>query len=127
MKLNFLLLILIGILSFACSLDKVPKIDSLSNIFSNDIQERNIRPEDSIKYDCDKKKTFFLLYLKEKKSVWVILPDREFRLNQIDETQNIYTNDITTLEISPEQTQIKNEKEILYNQCVEEKEEKDAP
>jgi hypothetical protein len=124
MKLNFLLLFLIGILSFACSLDKVPKIDSLSNIFSNDIQERNIRPEDSIKYDCDKKKTFFLLYLKEKKSVWVILPDREFRLNQIDETQNIYTNDITTLEISPEQTQIKNEKEILYNQCVEEK---DAP
>tara|TARA_B100000768_G_C11193304_1_gene338315 strand:- start:50 stop:424 length:375 start_codon:yes stop_codon:yes gene_type:complete len=124
MKLNFLLLFLIGILSFACSLDKVPKIDSLSNIFSNDIQERNIRPEDSIKYNCDKKKIFFLLYLKEKRSVWVILPDREFRLNQIDETQNIYTNDITTLEISPEQTQIKNEKEILYNQCVEEK---DAP
>ena len=124
MKHNFLLLFLIGILSFACSLDKVPKIDSLSNIFSNDINERNIRPEDSIKYNCDKKKTFFLLYLKEKKSVWVILPDREFRLNQIDETQNIYTNDITTLEISPEQTQIKNEKEILYNQCVEEK---DAP
>ena len=127
MKLNFLLLILIGILSFACSLDKVPKIDSLSNIFSNDIQERNIRPEDSIKYDCDKKKTFFLLYLKEKTSVWVILPDREFRLNQIDETQAIYTNDITTLEISPGQTQIENEKEILYSQCVEEKEEKDAP
>ena len=124
MKLNFLLLFLIGILSFACSLDKVPKIDSLSNIFSNDIQERNIRPEDSIKYNCDKKKIFFLLYLKEKRSVWVILPDREFRLNQIDETQNIYTNDITTLEISPEQTQIKNEKEILYNQCVEEN---DAP
>ena len=124
MKHNFLLLFLIGILSFACSLDKVPKIDSLSNIFSNDINERNIRPEDSIKYNCDNKKTFFLLYLKEKRSVWVILPDREFRLNQIDETQNIYTNDITTLEISPEETQIKNEKEILYNQCVEEK---DAP
>ena len=127
MKLNFLLLFLIGILSFACSLDKVPKIDSLSNIFSNDIHERSIRPEDSIKYNCDKKKTFFLLYLKEKKSVWVILPDREFRLNQIDETQDIYTNNITTLAISPGQTQIENEKEILYSQCVEENEKKDAP
>ena len=127
MKLNFLLLFLIGILSFACSLDKVPKIDSLSNIFSNDIHERSIRPEDSIKYNCDKKKTFFLLYLKEKKSVWVILPDREFRLNQIDETQDIYTNNITTLAISPGQTQIENEKEILYSQCVEEIEKKDAP
>ena len=118
------LLLLIGILSSACSLDKVPKIDSLSNIFSNDINERTIRPEDSIKYNCDKKKTFFLLYLKEKKSVWVILPNREFRLNQIDETPDIYTNNITTLEISPGQTQIENEKEILYSQCVEEK---DAP
>ena len=127
MKLNFLLLFLIGILSFACSLDKVPKIDSLSNFFSNDINERNIRPEDSIKYNCDKKKTFFLLYLKEKKSVWVILPDREFRLIKIDETQDIYTNDITTLAISPGQTQIENEKEILYSQCVEENEKKDAP
>ena len=121
------LLLLIGILSSACSLDKVPKIDSLSNFFSNDINERNIRPEDSIKYNCDKKKTFFLLYLKEKKSVWVILPDREFRLNQIDETQDIYTNNITTLAISPGQTQIENEKEILYSQCVEENEKKDAP
>ena len=127
MKHNFLLLFLIGILSFACSLDKVPKIDSLSNIFSNDIHERSIRPEDSIKYNCDKKKTFFLLYLKEKKSVWVILPDREFRLNQIDETQDIYTNNITTLAISPGQTQIENKKEILYSQCVEEIEKKDAP
>ena len=127
MKLNFLLLFLIGILSFACSLGKVPKIDSLSNIFSNDIHERSIRPEDSIKYNCDKKKTFFLLYLKEKKSVWVILPDREFRLIKIDETQDIYTNDITTLAISPGQTQIENEKEILYSQCVEENEKKDAP
>ena len=127
MKLKFFLLILIGSLSSACSLDKVPKIDSLSNFFSNDINERNIRPEDSIKYNCDKKKTFFLLYLKEKKSVWVILPDREFRLNQIDETQDIYTNNITTLAISPGQTQIEKEKEILYSQCVEENEKKDAP
>jgi len=127
MKLNFLLLILIGILSFACSLDKVPKINSLSNIFSNDIHEKNIRPEDSTQYNCDKKKTFFLLYLKEKTSVWVILPDREFRLNQIDESQNIYTNNITTLEISPEHTEIKNEKEILYSQCAEVNEKKDTP
>ena len=121
------LLLLIGILSSACSLDKMPKIDSLSNIFSNTVNERNNRPEDSVEYNCDKKKTFFLLYLKEKKSVWVILPDREFRLNQIDETQDIYTNNITTLAISPGQTQIENEKEILYSQCVEENEKKDAP
>ena len=127
MKLKFFLLFVIGGLSSSCSLDKVPKIDALSDIFSNVVLEKIIRPEGSVEYNCDKKKTFFLLYLKEKKSVWVILPDREFRLNQIDETQDIYTNNITTLAISPGQTQIENEKEILYSQCVEENEKKDAP
>jgi len=127
MKLKFFLLILIGSLSSACSLDKVPKIDSLSNIFSNTVNEVKIQPEDSIQYDCDNRKIFFLLYLNEKKSVWVILPDREFKLSQIEESQNIYTNDITTLEISPGQTQIKDEKEVLYNQCVVKVETKDAP
>ena len=53
--------------------------------------------------------------------MWLILHDREFRLNQIDASPNIYTNDITTLEIGPENTQIKNEKEILYDQCIEKK------
>jgi len=126
MKLKIFLFFLIGSLFSACSLDKVPKIDSLSDMFSNNIEERKIRPEESSQYNCNNKKSFFLLYLNEKKSVWVVLPDREFRLKQIDESQNIYSNDITTLEISPGQTQIKNEKEILYSQCVEEIEKKDA-
>jgi len=118
MKFKFFLLFLIGNLSSSCSLPKVP---SLSNIFSDEVIEKNIRPEDSIEYNCEKKKIFFLFYLNDKKSVWVVLPNREFKLNQIDESQNIYSNNITTLEISPEQTQIKNEKEILYSQCVEKK------
>jgi membrane-bound inhibitor of C-type lysozyme len=118
MKFKFFLLFLIGNLSSSCSLPKVP---TLSNIFSNEVSEKNIRPEDSIEYNCEKKKTFFLFYLNDKKSVWVVLPNREFKLNQIDESQNIYSNTITTLEISPEQTQIKNEEEILYSQCVEKK------
>ena len=118
MKFKFFLLFLIGNLSSSCSLPKMP---ALSNIFSNEVSEKNIRPEGSIEYNCEKKKTFFLFYLNDKKSVWVVLPNKEFKLNQIDESQNIYSNNITTLEISPEQTQIKNEKEILYNQCVEKK------
>ena len=118
MKFKFFLLFLIGNLSSSCSLPKVP---SLSNIFSNEVIEKNIRPEDSIEYNCEKKKIFFLFYLNDKKSVWIVLPNREFKLNQIDESQNIYSNNITTLEISPEQTQIKNEEEILYSQCVEKK------
>ena len=121
MKLKFFLLFLIGSLSSACSFDNVHKIDVLSNIFSEEGVEKNVRPESSIEYNCEKKKTFFVIYLNEKKSVWLILPGREFKLNQIDESGNTYTNDITTLEISAEKTQIKNEKEVLYSECIEKK------
>tara|TARA_B100001996_G_scaffold224197_1_gene172548 strand:- start:70 stop:441 length:372 start_codon:yes stop_codon:yes gene_type:complete len=120
MKFNFLLF-LIGNLLAACSFDDIPKLDSLSDVFSNKFEEKIIRPEGSIEYNCEKNKTFFLHYLNEKKSVWIIFPDREFKLDQISESQDIYTNNITTLEISSDNTQIKNEKEIIYSQCVEKK------
>ena len=120
MRFNFLLF-LIGIFLAACSFDDIPKLDSLSNVFSNEFEEKVIRPEWSIEYNCQKKKIFFLYYLNEKKSVWIILPNREFKLDQISESQDIYTNNITTLEISSDNTQIKNEKEIIYSQCVEKK------
>ena len=120
MKFYFLLFFILNFL-MSCSFDKVPKLDALSDVFSNEFEEKDPRPEDSIEYNCDKKKSFFLFYLNEGKSVWVILPDREFKLDQVSESQSIYTNDITTLEISSENTQIKNEKEILYDQCLEKK------
>jgi len=120
MKFYFLLFFILNFL-MSCSFDKVPKLDALSDVFSNEFEEKDLRPEDSIEYNCDKKKSFFLFYLNEGKSVWVILPDREFKLDQVSESQSIYTNDITTLEISSENTQIKNEKEILYDQCLEKK------
>jgi membrane-bound inhibitor of C-type lysozyme len=113
MKLNFLLL-LIASLSYSCSLESIPTVD----VFSNTINEKIIRPKDSVEYNCEKKKTFFLFYLNEGKSVWLVLPDREFKLNQIEESQNIYSNDITTIEISSEKTQIRNDDDILYNQCI---------
>jgi hypothetical protein len=116
MNLNFLLL-LIGVLSYSCSMDKLP----LSDVFLQDISEKTSRPEGSVEYNCAEHKVFFLSYLHEKKFVWLILRDREFRLTQNDESPNIYTNDITTLELSNEKTQIKNEKEILYSECIERK------
>ena len=116
MKLNYFLLLSIISLSSSCSMDSIP-IPTV-DMFSNTVNEKTIRPEDSIEYNCDKKKTFFLSYLNEGKSVWVVLPDREFKLDQIDESQNIYSNDITTIEMSSEIIQVINNNEILYDQCV---------
>jgi len=121
MRIKFFLLLLTGSILCSCSMNKVPKVDALSDIFSDKIEEKNIQPEDSIEFNCEGNKSFFLLRQDEKKSVWIILPDREFRLKQTEGNQNIYSNDITTLEISPEKTQILNEKEVLYSQCVEKK------
>mgnify|MGYP006079744663 FL=1 len=116
MKLNYFLLLSIISLSSSCSMDSIP-IPTV-DMFSNTVNEKTIRPEDSIEYNCDKKKTFFLSYLNEGKSVWIVLPDREFKLDQIDESQNIYSNDITTIEMSSEIIQVINNNEILYDQCV---------
>ena len=120
MKPNYFFLFIILILSCSCTLDKIPKVD---DIFSNTINEKTIQPEDSIQYNCSKRKIFYLFYLNEGKSVWLVLPDREFKLTRIEETQNIYSNNITTLEISSEQTQIRSENEILYDQCIKKKSE----
>ena len=114
MKFHYLLL-LIGGLSSSCSIDKLP----LSDTFSKDTSKKTIQSEGSVEYNCAEKRTFFLSYLNEKKFVWVALHKREFRLSQNEASPNIYSNNITTLEIGPEITQIKNEKEILYDQCVE--------
>ena len=116
MKLNYFLLLSIISLSSSCSMDSIP-IPTV-DMFSNTVNEKTIRPEDSIEYNCDKKKTFFLSYLNEGKSVWIVLPDREFKLDQIDESLNIYSNDITTIEMSSEIIQVINTNEILYDQCV---------
>ena len=120
MKLNYFFLFITVILSCSCSLDRIPKVD---DIFSNAINEKTVQPEDSIQYNCSKRKAFYLFYLNEGKSVWLVLPDREFKLTRIEETQNIYSNNITTLEISSEQTQIRIENEILYDQCTMKKSE----
>ena len=116
MKFCFLLL-LIGGLSSSCSIDKLP----LSGAFSKDTSKKTIQPEGSIEYNCAENKIFFLSYLNDNKFVWLIMRERELRLTQSDVSPNIYTNDIITLEIEPENAQIKNKKEILYDQCLEKK------
>jgi len=98
-------------------MDKLP----LSDMFLQDISENTSRPEGSVEYNCAEKEKFFLSYLNEKKFVWLILRNRELRLSQNDASPNIYTNDITFLEIGPEYTQIKNKEKILYGQCIEKK------
>tara|TARA_B100000768_G_C11274485_1_gene375151 strand:- start:591 stop:956 length:366 start_codon:yes stop_codon:yes gene_type:complete len=120
MKPNYFLLFNIVILSYSCSLDRIPEVN---DFFSTTINEKTAQPKDSIQYNCSEKKIFYLFYLNEGKSIWLVLPDREFKLSKIEESQNIYSNNITTLEISSKNTQIRSENEILYDQCTMKKSE----
>lgn len=89
---------------------------SIDEIFE-DGGEVDTEPEDSIKYVCDQKKYFFVKYIDEsKKSLWVIFPKKEIRLNKT-EISNVYTNGITKLVFNENTTSVKKDDAILYSNC----------
>jgi len=51
------------------------------------------------------------------KEMWLIFPDREFGLKQIEASKNTYNNDITTLEINDPETYIKEGEVLTYQKC----------
>ena len=51
--------------------------------FGGDGRELSRVPPNSIAYQCQAGKRFFLRYLDEGAAVWVILPEREFRLEKL--------------------------------------------
>lgn len=89
---------------------------SIDEIFE-DGGEVDTEPEDSIKYVCDQKKYFFVKYKDEsKKSLWVIFPKKEIRLNKT-EISNVYSNGITKLVFNENTTSVKKDDAILYSNC----------
>ena len=55
--------------------------------FGGDGRELSRVPPNSIAYQCQAGKRFFLRYLDEGTAVWVILPEREFRLEKLPADQ----------------------------------------
>jgi hypothetical protein len=49
--------------------------------------------------------------------MWLVFPDREFGLKQVEASKNIYTNDTTTLEINDPETYIKEGDVLTYQKC----------
>jgi len=83
---------------------------SIDEIFE-DGGEVDTEPEDSIKYVCDQKKYFFVKYIDEsKKSLWVIFPKKEIRLNKT-EISNVYSNGITKLVFNENTTSVKKDEQ----------------
>lgn len=49
--------------------------------------------------------------------MWLILPNREFGLKQIETLKNTYNNETTTLEINDPETYIKEGDVLTYQKC----------
>lgn len=75
--------------------------NSISNVtlwpFSGPV-ERPIAPPNGTEYKCAGGKTFYMRYMDNNASAWVILPDREVRLDKQGATAR-YTNGATALTV----------------------------
>ena len=113
-QLFFLSLFLLnGCSSF--NLDK----EKITDIFSLDDEDQILSPENSIQFTCDQNQIFFLRYLEDKNAVWIILDNREFRLEKDLVDASKYSNGKTVLEISQGNVSITSNEKFLYEQCKE--------
>ena len=113
-QLFFLSLFLLnGCSSF--NLDK----EKITDIFSLDDEDHILSPENSIQFTCDQNQIFFLRYLEDKNAVWIILDNREFRLEKDLVDASKYSNGKTVLEISQGNVSITSNEKFLYEQCKE--------
>mgnify|MGYP006118778257 FL=1 len=107
------------ILTSSCSslsIDK-EKITKITKIFFSDYEEVNLTPEDTTEFQCANNEFFYLKYLDENNSVWVILKDRELRLDRVEGENTSYANSTTNLDIEEEIAVIKVDSTALYEKC----------
>ena len=99
----------------SCGTMKMPDV-SLP-MLNGDYRELSTAPKDASLYQCEKNKQFYVKALEGGKEMWLIFPDREFGLKQIEASKNTYNNDTTTLEINDPETYIKEGEVLTYQKC----------
>ena len=104
------------VLGSSCSSLSIDK-DKIKKFVSFDYEQINLTPEDTTKFQCANNESFYLRYLEENNAVWVILKDREFRLDKIDDGNKAYANSTTSLDINEGSAVIKLDSSILYEDC----------
>ena len=111
-------LILIFILTSSCSSLSIDK-EKIKKLVSFDYEEVNLTPEDTTEFQCANNEIFYLRYLEENNAVWVILKDREFRLDKNDGGNDTYTytNSTISLDINEDSAVIEIDSPTLYEEC----------
>ena len=99
----------------SCSSIKIPEVNL--PMLNGDYRELSTAPKDASLYQCEKNKQFYVKALEGGKEMWLIFPDREFGLKQVEALKNTYSNDMTTLEINDPETSIKEGDVLTYQKC----------
>jgi hypothetical protein len=110
-----LMLFTVPFLLLSCGTMKIPDV-SLP-MLNGDYRELSNAPKDASLYQCEKNKKFYVRPIEGGKEMWLIFPDREFSLKQVDTSKNTYNNDTTTLEINDPETYIKEGEVLTYQKC----------
>ena len=80
-----------------------------------DQSDRIATPAGATEYRCEGGKRFFVRFLENRKSAWVILPEREFRLDQAGD--NRYRNASAVLEVGGDSASLNDGPQIAFNGC----------
>lgn len=73
-------------------------------------------PANATEFNCEAGKRFYLRHLDNGTAVWVILPEREIRLDK-SAIGNRYTNGIAILELNGNEASLKDGEKITYTGC----------
>lgn len=117
MKQSFKQLILLSmtLLISGCGSLKIPDISI--PMLNGEYRELSVAPKDALLYQCEKNKKFYVKLLEGGKEMWLIFPNREFGLKQVDALKNTYTNESATLEFNDPETFIKEGDVLTYQKC----------
>jgi membrane-bound inhibitor of C-type lysozyme len=87
--------------------------------FGEDEKPRMSRgPENATEYRCDAGKVFHVRYLDAGKSAWLILPDRQVRLDRLaGDTGTRYSNGIADLRVNGDEAALTDGPVISYSGC----------
>jgi membrane-bound inhibitor of C-type lysozyme len=90
----------------------------LNDWWVGEAKELSRKPPGSTEYRCAAGKAFFLRVEPGGKSAWLILPEREFRLDQVSTAQGArYSNGRTTLNTKDDDAAIDDAGNVTYADC----------
>ena len=85
---------------------------------SEGAKERSRAPANAREFQCEGGKRFYLRYLDGNAAAWVILPEREFRLDKVDAASGTrYSNGSATLEVNGNEATLADGPTISYTGC----------